>query len=608
MLTSRARETLRDVETVIVDEIHALAGSKRGAHLFLNLERLEATVHAPFQRVGLSATQRPLSEIARLLGGYRFAADGACVARDVTILDVASPRPVELRVEMPSTAGSQETTSAWTSIHPRILELVRQHRSTMVFVNNRSLAERLAGALNELAGEELVLAHHGSIAKERRMMIEDRLKRGDLRAVVTTSSLELGIDVGAVDLVVQIEAPISIASGIQRVGRAGHQVGGTSRGVLFPKFKADLVASAAAAKQMLARHVEETKPPKNPLDVLAQVIVAEVAGGPVTADDLFVLVRRAAPFVELSRASFDGVLDMLSGRYPSERFRELRARVVWDRKAGVLAPRRGTRMLAVQSGGTIPDRGLFGVYLSGAEPALKLGELDEEMVFESRVGEVFLLGASSWRIDGISHDRVLVTPAPGEPGKMPFWRGAGFGRSLELGVEIGRLLALLEGSDPERAVSLLQEQHRLTQVAAEALVGYVQEQQAVAAVPTDRRVVVEYFVDEGGDVRVVILTPFGGRVHAPWLLLVIDRLREEYGSDVDATLLDDGKVYRLPASDRLPLLEWFLPDPDSARATVEAELGHTALFAARFRENAARALLLPRRAVGRRTPLWVQAR
>jgi ATP-dependent helicase Lhr and Lhr-like helicase len=614
MLTSpNARETLRDVEVVIIDEIHALAGSKRGAHLFANLERLEVlrTSPKPLQRIGLSATQRPLDEIARLLGGY-CSAEGEAEAprrRPVSVLDLSVSRAVEVTVELPAeaTRDGDSTRSAWPSIHPRLLELVRTHRSTMIFVNNRRLAERLSSALNELAGEELVLAHHGSIAKAQRASIEERLKGGELRAVVTTSSLELGIDIGSVDLVVQVEAPLGISSGIQRIGRAGHHVGGVPRAVFFPKFEGDLVATAAATAAILAQAVEETRVPKNPLDVLAQIIVAEVATGPQHADALFALLRCAAPFHDLPRAAFDGVLDMLSGHYPSERFREFRARISWDRTLGVLSPRRGTRLLAVQSGGTIPDRGLFGVYMTGAEPPLKVGELDEEMVFESRTGDVFLLGASSWRIDDISQDRVLVSPAPGTPGKMPFWRGPGFGRSYELGLAIGRLLARVEESDEVTARAFLRSDHRLDELATSGLLRYVSEQRAASALPTHERVVVECFGSDGRSL-VVVLSPFGGRVHAPWALAVVDRLRRELGVEVDSTFADDGMIFRLPDTELAPALTWFLPDAEQARRAVEVGVAQTALFAGQFRENAARALLLPRRGGQRRTPLWLLAR
>lgn len=615
MLMSRARETLHDIETVIIDEIHALCGTKRGAHLALCLERLERvrTVEQPLQRIGLSATQRPLDEVARFLGGFEVRAHQEAAPRPVTVLAVAGTRVLELSVELPletapSVSGSEASSgSAWPALHARLLELILAHRSTMVFVNNRRLAERLCNALNELYGEQIALAHHGSIAKERRQIAEASLKSGELRAVITTSSLELGIDVGAVDLVVQVEAPTSIASGIQRVGRAGHHVGGTSKGVFLPKFRGDVVATAAAVGHMLKGEVEETRYPRNPLDVLAQIIVAEVSQGEVRVDELYSLVCGAAPFVALPRAAFDGVLDMLSGRYPSERFRELRARLLWDRKQGLLYPRRGARLLAIANGGTIVDRGLYGVYVGGTEPMLRVGELDEEMVFESRVGEVFLLGASSWRIDEISHDRVLVSPAPGEPGKMPFWRGGAYGRSLAFGKAIGALLRRVAEHGPNSA-TFLQSEHKLDINAANGLIEHVLSQRAAEALPTDERIVVECFPDEGSSLRVVVLCPFGAKVMAPWVVAISDRLHREYGTEIDCMWSDDGMAFRLPDADKQPELAWFLPDSVSARRAVEASLPTTSLFASHFRENASRSLLLPRRRLGSRMPLWVQAR
>ncbi len=645
MLTSRARETLRCVETVIIDEIHSLSSTKRGSHLMLSLERLEALRTAslapgpqdgspahpqgltPLQRIGLSATQRPLDEIARLLGGAEPDSQGILCPRPVQIVDAGRTKKFDLRVEVPvedmtapgvttprgervdtvELAGPKQPPSIWPAMHPRLLELIRSHRSTMIFVNSRRLAEKLAAAINELAEEEVALAHHGSIAKDTRAAIEDRLKRGQLPAIVATSSLELGIDMGAVDLVLQIEAPPSVASGIQRIGRAGHQVGEVSRGVLFPKFRGDLLACAAIVEHTHQGHVEATRYPRNPLDVLAQHIVSLLVEGPQEIDYVFDLVRRAAPFSELARPVFEGVLDMLSGRYPSERFAELRPRINWDRTSGLLEARRGARLLAVANPGTIVDRGLYGVYLAGSEPAMRVGELDEEMVFESRAGDVFLLGASSWRIEDISHDRVTVTPAPGEPGRMPFWRGDKPGRPLEFGIAIGKLTRELAAMTDDAALARL-DNDGLNQFAAKNLVAYLREQDAESALPTDERIVVEAFTDEVGDWRVVVLSPFGGRVHAPWSIVITERLRQELGVDVDSMWADDGMVFRLPDSDEAPEAHWFLPTVEQADEVLRRALGTTALFAAHFRENASRALLLPRRRPGQRVPLWVQRR
>lgn len=624
LLTSNAAAMLHTVETVIVDEIHTMVATKRGAHLFLSLERLEALRgDRPLQRVGLSATQRPLGEVARLLGGLD-SLDGVLRQRPVEVVDAGRTRPTELRVEVPvedmSDLGRLEEISSgpassgprrisiWPAIHPRLVELIRAHRTTLVFANSRRLAERLAGEINEVAEEELALAHHGSIAKDRRKDIEERLKRGELPALVATSSLELGIDMGAIDLVVQIEAPVSVASGIQRVGRSGHSVDATSRAVLFPKHRGDLLACAATTPEMSAGRVESTRHLRNPLDVLAQQVVAIVVRDEgITSEAVFDLVRRAAPFADLARGVFDGVLDMLAGRFASDRFSGLRARVTWDRVTDRLTARRGSRQLAVLSGGTIPDRGLYGVFLAGAEPPVRVGELDEEMVFETRVGDVFALGASSWRVEEVTHDRVLVSPAPGEPGKMPFWHGDRPGRPFEFGEAVGRLTRELATTDEGAARSRLATEHGLDDRAADNLVRYVAEQAlATGRVPSDRTVVVERFLDEVGDWCVALLAPFGSPVLTPWAMAVQARLRDELGFEVQTLAADDGVIFRVPESDEPPETAWFVPAADEVRRRVTAEVAGSALFAARFRENAARALLLPRRGPGRRTPLWIQ--
>ncbi len=633
MLTSQVRRILAGVETVIIDEIHSVVGTKRGTHLALSLERLEWLRRGarPLQRIGLSATQRPLEEVARFLGGCIVGEgpDAPARPRAVTIVDAGRKKAIDLRIETPAeelavlegghdpgqtpqgsavVAGVQR--SAWPAIHPRLVQLIRAHRSTMIFTNSRRLSERLAAALNELAGEELALAHHGSLARDQRMDVEDRLKRGVLPAIVATSSLELGIDMGAVDLVVQLEAPPSIASGMQRIGRASHHVGGRSRGVILPKYKGDLLACAAAARAMLDGIVESTRYPRNPLDVLAQQLVAAVAMQPWEVDALYRAVRAAAPYAELPREAFEGVLDMLSGRYPSEDFADLRARVTYDRINGRLEPRKSAGRVAIINGGTIPDRGLYGVFLAGDESgrSRRVGELDEEMVFESRPGDVFLLGATSWRIEEITHDKVLVTPAPGEPGRMPFWRGDGPGRPLEFGEAIGALTRRIGELAPAAAQTVLRREHCLDATAAEALTGYVHEQKAAGALPTDRTVVVERFLDEIGDWRVCIMSPYGAPVHAPWAMAVRARLLERYTMELDAVWSDDGLVFRLSEGERPPDLSLFLPPADSLEDAVVSRLGETSLFAAKFRENAGRALLLTKRRPGQRTPLWALRR
>jgi len=617
MLTSGQRETLRGVRTVIVDEIHAMAATKRGAHLMLSLERLEELTTAPPQRIGLSATQRPLDEIARLLGGF----DAPGAPREVAVIDAGHRKTLDLEVIVPvedmaelgrpvDAATAQLTdepdrTSIWPSIHPVLLDLIRSHRSTIVFVNNRRSAERLASRLNELAEEDLVRAHHGSIAREQRLEVEDALKSGRLRGIVATSSLELGIDMGAVDLVIQVEVPPSVANGMQRIGRAGHQVGAPSIGKLIPKYRGDLLQTAVVAERMLAGDIEATRYPRNPLDVLAQQLVAMCAVDEWSVADLLAAVRRCASFADLSEDVFVGVLDMLAGRYPSDAFAELRPRIVWDRAAGTVRAREGAGRLAIVSGGTIPDRGLFGVFMPDGT---RVGELDEECVYESRRGEVILLGASAWRIDDITRDRVVVTPAPGEHGKLPFWKAPGPGRPIELGRAIGRFTRDLRSTGRDDALHRLRDDIGLDGWASENLVAYVDEQ-AVAtggAVPDDRTIVVERFRDELGDWRLCILSPFGSRVHAPWGLAIEARIQERLGSGAQVLWSDDGIVLRLPESVEAIPVEDLVFEPEEIEETVVQVLPSTAMFATVFREVAARALLLPRRLPGQRTPLWQQ--
>jgi len=733
ILTSQAAEALRTVETVIIDEIHALVPTKRGAHLALTLERLQALATKPLQRIGLSATQRPLEEVARFLGGVDVAsasrsepesqqvsklaneraigsesasqrvsklanaddasalAADASVAQDdktelndvtdsavpiryrpVTIVNAAAHKQLKLRIEVPvedmARLGEMEEipsgpasqtprrVSIWNAIHPRLLEIIRERNSTILFVNARQTAERLAGALNDLAGEPIARAHHGSLAAAQRSVIEEQLKAGQIKALCATSTLELGIDMGAVDLVVQIESPPSVASGMQRIGRAGHHVDAVSEGILFPKYRADLVACAAVTRAMHEGHIESTRFPRNPLDVLCQQLVAIVAAkaanrrqqaagekkragkreqrarrlfdeeseaaqsaefsrsaytansasAEVSVDSLFNLIRGAAPFGSLSRSAFDGVLDLLSGRYPSDEFGELRPRLTWDRVRNVVTARDGAARLAILNAGTIPDRGLYGVFLAFTEgKSVRVGELDEEMVFESHPNETFILGASTWRITDITHDRVLVTPAPGEPGKMPFWKGDGPGRPLEFGRRIGAMVRELRGLPQAAALTRLVNEHDLDPGAAENLLRFLADQaEATGQVPDDRTIVVERVRDELGDWRVCVLTPFGSRIHIPWAMAVAARIRAAGGPEVETLWGDDGFVLRFPDTDEAPDSDWILVESAEAMQLVLRQLGSTALFAGRFREAAGRALLLPRRRADQRSPLW----
>ncbi|MFB2596724.1 DEAD/DEAH box helicase [Herbiconiux sp. P17] len=717
MLTSAARESLSAVTTVIIDEVHAVAATKRGAHLAVSLDRLDQLLPQPAQRIGLSATVRPREEVARFLAG----------GRPVTIVAPPSTKKFDLQVVMPvedmtqippseaasslegSAAGASapEQGSIWPHVEEDIVDRILLHRSSIVFANSRRLAERLTARLNEIyagrqlweepaegvvlpvpfdeadseaegvfgddavvdagdafftsdddvddddstgrrgvadarpatggprppaqlmgqagqtSGAEPVLAraHHGSVSKEQRALIEDDLKTGRLRCVVATSSLELGIDMGAVDLVIQVEAPPSVASGLQRVGRAGHQVGEISKGLLYPKHRADLLHSAVVSIRMSAGLIETLAIPANPLDILAQQTVAACALEPIDVEEWFDVVRRSASFSNMPRSAYNATLDLLAGLYPSDEFAGLRPRLVWDRDAGTLTGRPGAQRLAVTSGGTIPDRGLFGVFMMGGEPTdadpstgrprsapgRRVGELDEEMVYESRVGDVFALGATSWRIQEITHDQVLVTPAFGQPGRLPFWRGEGLGRPAELGAAIGEFTRTVASATPEEATGLA-ESAGLDAWAAANLVAFVTEQrEATGHVPSDKTLVVERFRDELGDWRVILHSPFGMQVHSPWALAVNARIRERLGVDANAVASDDGVVVRLPDTEsEPPSAELFLFDPTELEQIVTDEVGGSALFASRFRENAARALLLPRQNPGKRSPLWQQ--
>ncbi len=682
MMTSQARKILTGVEALIVDEIHAVAPTKRGTHMALTLERLDHHVQnphldplndeaqgaqgaltdaaetgreaedlgggileelprKPVQRIGLSATQRPLERIAKFLvgpgrdceivdAGVRKEMDLEIV---VPVVDMADPGgsvpapPVEdakgrdgsgVDRIAPELSGEPNHRSIWPAIYPKLLELVREHTSTIIFVNNRRGAERLAKRLNEMVAEELeaadpegadpapsgsadiARAHHGSLAHEERTKVEELLKSGQLPCLVATSSLELGIDMGAVDLVIQIESPKSVARGIQRIGRAGHELGAVSTGRIFPKFRSDLLECAVVVKKMRLGEIEETVIPRNPLDVLAQHLVSMVADREWEVDEVERVVKATEPFEELGREQFENVLDMLDGRYPSERFAELRPRLVWDRTEGTVRGRKGARQLAVTNAGTIPDRGLYGVHLPDGR---RVGELDEEMVYEARAGQVFLLGASTWRIEEITRDRVIVSPAPGVPGAVPFWRGDGVGRTVELGRAIGEFSREAVNADPKQ----LAKDYDLDQLAAENLVAYLQEQQsATRVVPSDETIVIERFRDEIGDWRLCILSPFGGRVHAAWGLALSARIRNDHELEADAIWSDDGIVIHLPDADEAPSPDMVTLEPDEIEDLIVGELSGSALFGARFREAAGRSLLIPRAYPGKRTPLWQQ--
>lgn len=649
MLTSQARKTLAQVHTVIIDEVHAIANTKRGTHLALSLERLDALLPAPAQRIGLSATVEPPEEVARFLAGS--APVNIVRPPSTKKWELAVRVPVEDMTDLPSAAGAHDlgpgsspaaSASIWPHVENQLVDLVLENHSTIIFANSRRLAERLTGRLNEIYAERegfsaedaststpaammaqagstaasnpeaplLARAHHGSVSKDARAQIEEDLKLGKLRAVVATSSLELGIDMGLVDLVIQVESPNSVSSGLQRVGRAGHQVGSVSQGIFFPKHRADLLSTALVVTRMRQGSIEKMVIPANPLDVLAQQTLAAVAMEDLEVEKWFETVRRCAPYQQLPRSAYMATLDMLSGKYPSDEFATLKPRLIWDRDAGTLSARPGAQRLAVISGGTIPDRGLFGVFLAGAEDdkaPKRVGELDEEMVYESRVGDVFALGATSWRIEDITHDRVLVTPAFGQPGKLPFWHGDGLGRPVELGSALGEFTTSLLASERTEASAVLRT-GGLDDFAANNLLNYLEEQRrATGQVPNHQNFVIERFHDELGDWRVILHSPFGLAVHAPWALAVGARVRERWGLDASAMAADDGIVLRIPAmDDQAPGADLFAFEADEIIDVVTSQVANSALFASRFRECAARALLLPRINPSKRTPLWQQ--
>jgi ATP-dependent helicase Lhr and Lhr-like helicase len=650
MLTSRAGETLRDVHTIIIDEVHAVAATKRGAHLAVSLERLDAlrASHGhdePAQRIGLSATVRPIDEVARFLGGaapVEIVAPPASKTFELGVVvpmdDMTNPPPPPgasaSAVDESAAEYTEVTGSVWPHVEEAIVDRILQNNSTIVFSNSRRLAERLTGRLNEIyserigvalpeatvpasmmaqagatAGADPVLAkaHHGSVSKEQRAQVEEELKSGVLRCVVATSSLELGIDMGAVDLVIQVEAPPSAASGLQRVGRAGHQVGEISRAALFPKHRGDVLHTAIVTERMLAGKIEAIQVPRNPLDILAQQTVAASALGAISVEEWFETVRRSAPFQSLPRSAYEATLDLLAGRFPSDEFAELRPRLVWDRDAGTLTGRPGAQRIAVTSGGTIPDRGLFGVFVAGESTGARVGELDEEMVYESRVGDVFTLGTTSWRIAEITHDRVNVIPAYGQPGKVPFWHGDGIGRPFELGEALGKFSREVSSAAPEKAAQRLIDAGLDEQARTNLMAHLTEQREATGTLPTDRTLTVERGHDEVGDWRVILHSPYGMKVHAPWALAINARVRERLGVEGSAVASDDGIIVRLPdAESEPPGAELFVFDPDELEQLVTQEVGGSALFASRFRECAARALLMPRTNPNRRTPLWQQ--
>jgi ATP-dependent Lhr-like helicase len=609
LTTVRGRGMFHAVRAVIVDEIHAIAGTKRGSHLALTLERLDALCAAPPQRIGLSATQKPLDEIARFLGGCSIPAESreprAESFRPVTIVDCGLVKKMEVTVQSPVADLGKIGGTIWPAVAPLVLQAVRENRTTIVFVNNRAQAEKMAARVNALATEEIALPYHGSLSRERRLALERSLKAGQLRALVSTSALELGIDIGTVDLVLQLQSPKRVASGLQRVGRAGHSLVATSRGVFVPTFRDDGMEMLAIVRAMREGDVEPTRVVQNALDVLAQVIVAATAVEDWTSASLFELARRAYPYHRLTREAFDEVLAMLAGKYPSDVAAELEARLTWDRTTDRVTATRASRLVAIINGGTIPDRGLYTVNLPDRT---RLGELDEEFVHETRVGDVFQLGSTTWRVQSIEHDRVIVIPAPGAPARMPFWHGEYGARSAHLTARVGELRRELGAATDDGAVARLMDRYQSDEATVRSLVRYAQEQRAATNVLPDERVLVaEHFRDEVGSVRIVLHAPFGGRVNAPWGMALAQRFREALGIDVQVQTTDDGIMLRLTQLDASPPLQLLHGlSPEEATQRVTSEVGNSSLFGARFRMNAARALLLPRGSPRRRMPLWLQ--
>ena len=609
LITSvRGRTIFSALRAVIIDEIHAVAGTKRGAHLALTLERLAGIAPAAPQRIGLSATQKPLDEIAKFLSGCEPATpDAAPRFRPVRIVDCGLVKRMETRVISPVDDLGRIDGTVWTSVAPLVLDRIRSARTTLVFVNNRGQSERIAARVNALAEEEIALPYHGSLSRERRFLLEERLKAGEVRALVTTSSLELGIDVGSVDLVLLIQSPKRVTAALQRVGRAGHSLDATSIGVFIPTFRDDALEQLAILDAMRSGDVEPTRVVQNALDVLAQIIVAIVASETPewTAAALYDVVRKAYPYHALTRAAFDETLAMLAGKYPSNVAAELEARISWDRITDLLTPARASRMVATISGGTIPDRGLYTVNLADKT---RLGELDEEFVHESRVGDAFQLGSSTWRISSIEHDRVIVVPAPGAPARMPFWHGEFMARSIHLTARIGELRRTLDNARTVEDLQTIQRRYNADEPTTRSLVEYVQAQRAATdTVPDDTSLVLEHFRDEVGSVRIVLHAPFGGRVNAPWGMALGRRIRERLGVDVQVQTTDDALMLRLPDLGASPPLDAIRTlSVDEAERLVLEEVGASSLFGARFRMNAARALLLPRGNPRRRMPLWLQ--
>lgn len=606
MLTSGARDILRRIRFVIIDEIHALFPNKRGAHLALFLEFLAELTDQPYQRIGLSATQRPLAEVAAYLGWGDVDASGQWQPRPVRIIDTGQRKVLDLQILMPvEDLRYLPEKTIWPSIYKKLLDEVVAHRSTLIFVNNRRLAERITTNLNDLAGRRVALTHHGSLSKEKRLAVEELMKRGDLPCIVATSSLELGIDVGAIDLVIQVESPKEVARGLQRVGRAGHIVGMPSTGRIIPKTRGDLLECAMILREMRSGRVEEVHAPENALDVLAQQIVAAVAAGLESVDYLYQRVCSAYSYRRLPRTSFDQVVAMLAGLYEDSRFNDLRPCIYWDRIHGRLAVTDRGRRLLYTNGGTIPDRGYFGVYLAGSNQ--RLGELDEEFVAERRLGERFSLGTTTWRIEETRRDRVIVSHAARGEAMIPFWKGEAMGRSFELGQRFGAFLEEAESHlDRGDFAPWVAETVGLQQPAVQNLMEYLKAQRrATGCLPNDRRILVEEFRDELGEWRVVIHSWFGVRLNTPLAMLIGGQL-EKKGIKAEVMQDDNAILIVGTGGDEPPAIDWNGLARSEWVEDLIAQLRQTHLFAMVFRQNAARALLLPQGFHGRgRTPLWL---
>lgn len=602
MLSSKAHEMLKQVKFVIVDEIHTLFPNKRGAHLALSLARLAYLVSSPIQRIGLSATLAPLDQVAAFLRGT-----GPGVS-PVQILDAGNRKELDLKIRLSvEDLASLPEKTIWPSIYRLLLQLIQEVRTTLVFVNSRRLAERITVNLNHLAKKTVARTHHGSISREVRLEVEGLLRKGQLPCIVATSSLELGIDIGFIEQVIQVESPGEVARGLQRVGRAGHTLHQKSTGYLIPKSRTDLLESAVIFREMKKGRIEEVSSPQNPLDVLAQHLVAMTATRCWQLEEIYRLITWAYPFATLSRNDLEGVLAMLSGQYETRGYLDLKPRLFWDRKNNQVRSDPYGKRLAYTGGGTIPDRGYYRVQLGTGGPSL--GELDEEFVYERRIGDTFLLGTSSWQIAEIKEDVVIVRPSQSGEGLVPFWRAEQKSRSFLLGRRVGEFLEECEGffQGEKRGCPILwlKEECSLEEKGALALYRFLEDgRKALGALPTHRHLVVEEFFQGEGERRILLHSPYGSRFHLLLSLLFREEFKRELGFSVEALPSDDGLLFRFPAEAPFPGFPWGVV-LDHLEEKVAQQVSSTALFGMTFRHCAQRSLVLPKGDFSRRQALWL---